>query len=59
MISCMNVRIPKYDVPILATMKKKIVTKIIDVKINVQDGLSKSFARFQVGETLAGYLENQ
>ena len=55
----MNVRIPKYEVPILAAMKKKIVTDIIDVKIRIQDGLSNSFRRFQVGATLAGYLENQ
>ena len=59
MISSMNVRIPKYEVPILAAMKKKSVTNIIDVKINIQDGGSNSFRRFQVGATLAGYLENQ
>ena len=58
-ISSMNVRIPKYEVPILAAMKKKIVTNIIDVKISVQDGGSNSFTRFQVGATLSGYLENQ
>ena len=55
----MNVRIPKYEVPILAAMKKNIVTDIIDVKINIQDGGSNSLRRFQVGATLAGYLENQ
>ena len=53
----MNVRIPKYEVPILAAMKKKSVTDIIDVKIRIQDGVSNSFRRFQVGATLAGYLE--
>ena len=37
-ISSMDIRIPKYLVPILAAMKKKIVTDIIDVKINIQDG---------------------
>ena len=58
-ISSMNVRIPNCEVPILAAMKKKIVTLIIDVKINIQDGRSNSFTRFQVGATLAGYLENQ
>ena len=55
----MNVRIPNCEVPILAAMKKKRVTDIIDVKINIQDGGSNSFRRFQVGATLAGYLENQ
>ena len=55
----MNVRIPKYEVPILAAMKKKIVTNVIDVKINNQEVGSNSFTRFQVGATLAGYLENQ
>ena len=55
----MNVRIPKYDVPILAAKRKKSVTDVIDAKINIQDGVSNSFTRFQVGATLAGYLENQ
>ena len=55
----MNVRIPKYEVPMLAAMKKKMVTDIIEMKISIQDGLSKSFRRFQVGATLAGYLEYQ
>ena len=55
----MNVRIPKYEVPILAAMKKKIVTNVIDVKINIQEVRSNSFRRFHVGATLAGYLENQ
>ena len=55
----MDIRIPKYEVPILAAMKKKIVTDTIDVKINIQDGVSNSFTRFQVEATLAGYLENQ
>ena len=59
MISSMNVRIPKYEVPILAAMKKKIVTNVIEMKINIQDGGSNSFTRFQVGATLAGYRENQ
>ena len=58
-ISSMNVRIPKYEVPILAAMKKKIDTNVIDVKINNQDVRSKSFRRFQVGAVLNGYLENQ
>ena len=57
-ISSMTVRIPKY-LPILAEMKKKIVTNVVDVKINNQDVGSNSFTRFQVGATLAGYLENQ
>ena len=55
----MNVRIPKYEVPILAAMKKKIDTNVIDVKIPIQLGGSNSFTRFQVGATFAGYLENQ
>ena len=58
-ISSMNVRIPKYEVPILAAMKKKIVTDIIDVKISIQDVVSNSFRRFQVGFTLDGYLDHQ
>ena len=58
-ISSMNVRIPKCVVPILAAMKKKIVTNTIEIKINIQDVRSNSFKRFQVGATLAGYLENQ
>ena len=53
----MNVRIPNCEVPILAAMKKKIVTDIIEMKINIQDGRSNSFRRFQVGATLAGYLD--
>ena len=59
MISSMNVRIPKYEVPILAAKKKKSVTDIMDVKISIQEGVSNSFTRFQVGATLDGYLENQ
>ena len=58
-ISSMTVRIPKYEVPILAAMKKKIVTNVVDVKINIQEVRSNSFRRFHVGATLAGYLENQ
>ena len=58
-ISSVNVRTPKYEVPILAAMKKKSVTKRIDVKINIQEVVSNSLTRFQVGATLAGYLENQ
>ena len=58
-ISTLKVRVPKSEVPILAAMKKKIVTDIIDVKINDHDGGSNSFKRFQIGATLAGYLENQ
>ena len=58
-ISSMDIWIPKYLVPILAARKKKSVTNIIEMKINNQDVRSKSFSRFQVGATLAGYLENQ
>ena len=57
-ISSITARIPKYD-PILAAMKKKIDTNVIDVKINNQDVRSKSFRRFQVGAVLNGCLENQ
>ena len=59
MISSRNVQIPKYKVPILAAMKKKIDIDTIDAKINIQEGVSNSFTRFQVGRTLAGYLKNQ
>ena len=59
MISSKNVRISKFEVAILATRKKKSVTKTRETKINIQDGGSNSFRRFHVGATLAGYLENQ
>ena len=59
MISSMMVRIPKYDVPILAAKKRNSVTDVTDAKISIQEGVSNSFTRFQVGATLAGYLENQ
>ena len=59
MISTMDVRIPKYDVPILAAKNRNSVTDVVDAKISIQDGRSNSFTRFQVGATLAGYLENQ
>ena len=55
----MNVRIPKYEVPILAAMKKNIVTDVVDTKIEIQEGASNSFTRFQVGGTSDGNLENQ
>ena len=58
-ISSMNVRIPNWEVPILAAMKKKIDTNRIDRKNGIQDGGSNTFTIFQVGATLAGYLENQ
>ena len=59
MISSMNVRIPKYDVPILAAKNRNSVTDVIDAKIKIQEGVSNSFTRFQVAGILAGYLENQ
>ena len=59
MISSWNVSIRNCDVPILAEMKKKIVTNKSDMKINIQDVGSKSLRRFQVGGVLSGYLENQ
>ena len=46
-------------VPILAEMKKKNETNKIDRKNNIQDIGSNTFKIFQVGATLAGYLENQ
>ena len=55
----MNIRIPKYEVPILAAMKKKSVIDKIESKINTQDCGSNSFKRFQIGEILDGYFENQ
>ena len=55
----MNVRIPKYVVPILAARKRKSVTDVVDAKIKIQEGVSNSFTRFQVAGILAGYLENQ
>ena len=58
-ISSMNVGIPKFEEPTLAAKKKKIVTRTIDVKISIQDVGSNSPRRFQIGDTLAGYLENQ
>ena len=58
-ISSANVRIPKYEVPSLAENEKKRDTSKIDRKINVQDGRSNSFRRFQMGGTFAGYLVNQ
>ena len=59
MISSLYVRIPKYEIPILAEMKKTIFTDIIDMNINSQDIGSNSLKRFQVGGTLSGKLENQ
>ena len=58
-ISSMDIWIPKYLVPYLAARKKKNVTNMIEMKINIQDVRSNSFRRFHVGATLAGYLENQ
>ena len=55
----MNVRIPKYEDPILAEIQKQNVTDTIDIKISIQDWGSNSFRRFQVGATLEGNLENQ
>ena len=58
-ISSMNIRIPKYEVPILAAIRKKRVIDKIESKINTHDVGSNSFKRFQIGEILAGYFENQ
>ena len=46
-------------VPILAERKKKNETNRIERKSNIQDIGSNTFRIFQVGATLAGYLENQ
>ena len=43
----------------MAETKKIIETKRIDRKINIQDIGSNTFTIFQIGTTLAGYLENQ
>ena len=59
MISSVNVRIPKFEVPSLAENEKKSDTSKIDRKINVQDGRSNNFRRFQMGRTFDGYLVNQ
>ena len=58
-ISPVNVFSPKYLVPILAEMNKKIDTEAIETKISIQDCGPNSFKRFQIGETSDGYLENQ
>ena len=58
-ISSMDIWIPKYLVPILAARKKKSVTNMIEMKINIQDVRSNSFSKLKIGATLAGYLENQ
>ena len=58
-ISSVEVLIPKCKVLTLAEMKKRIVTVKMDIKISIQEGGSKSFRRFQVGDILAGYLLNQ
>ena len=55
----MDIRIPKYEVPILAAKKKNSVTDVVDAKIKIQEGVSNSFTRFQDAGILAGYLENQ
>ena len=59
MISSNAVLIPKYLVPILAATLRNIVTERIETKINVQEVISNNFNRFQIGATLAGYLEYQ
>ena len=58
-ISAVNVLTPNNEVPILATMTKKIDNKNNEMNINVQDIRSNIFTRFQIGETFSGYLENQ
>ena len=55
----MLVDIPKYDLPILAETKKKIVTVKIDAKRRAQEVGSNMSARFQMGDVLAGYLEKK
>ena len=58
-ISAVNVLTPNIEVPILAAMEKKIDSNNNEMKINIQDIGSNIFTRFQIGETLSGYLENQ
>ena len=58
-MSSVNDFSPKYKVPILAEIQKKTETDKIESKINIQDWGSNSLRRFQIGETRAGYLENQ
>ena len=58
-ISSLKVWIPKYEVPIFAEIKKKIETKRIERKINIQDCVSNILTMFHVGANLAGYLVNQ
>ena len=58
-ISAVDGRVPKYEVPILDAMKKKIDTDKIERKINIQDWGSKSFKRFQIGGVSEGYFEYQ
>ena len=58
-ISIVLVDIPKYDLPILADTKKKIVTVKIDAKRRAQEVGSNMSARFQMGDVLAGYLEKK
>ena len=43
----------------MAAILKNIVTERIETKINVQEVISNNFKRFQIGATLAGYLEYQ
>ena len=59
MISIENVEIPKYEEPILAEYRKKIVTVRTDKKVKNHDNPSKIIRRFQIGDLMAGYFENQ
>ena len=59
MISSENVWIPKYEEQILDERRKKIDTASIDKKVKNQENPSKMVRRFQTGDILSGYRENQ
>ena len=54
MISSVQVRIPKYETPILAEAKKTIETNKVETKIRNQVNGVKISTRFQIGEVLGG-----
>ena len=54
MISSVQVRIPKYETPILAEAKKNIETNKVETKIKNQVNGVKISTRFQIGEILGG-----
>ena len=58
-MSSLKVLISRNEEQTLAERKKKIVTETIDEKVQNQENLSNRNRRFQVGDFLSGYLENQ